>query len=134
MDFDLTDEQKEFVALVREVLEKQIELLSAKLSEEGIYASKFIGALEEKLKLLVKVLPEESSYPSDFLKKIGSLGFMGIFIPEEYGGLGKSIFEFSLVAEEIARVCLSAATAYGAVALGTLPILLSGTEDQKKKY
>ncbi|OGF49175.1 hypothetical protein A3G55_04195 [Candidatus Giovannonibacteria bacterium RIFCSPLOWO2_12_FULL_44_25] len=108
--------------------------MAVKLAEEGVYAAKFIAALEEKLKLLARALPEESAYPLDFIKKMGNLGFMGIFIPEEYGGLGKSLFEFALVAEEIARVCLSAATAYGVIALGTLPILLSGTEEQKKKY
>ena len=160
MDFELTEEQKEFKALARgilekelkplvlrldeksvyhagfikEILEKEIGLLAVKLAEEGVYAAKFIAALEEKLKLLARALPEESAYPLDFIKKMGNLGFMGIFIPEEYGGLGKSLFEFALVAEEIARVCLSAATAYGVIALGTLPILLSGTEEQKKKY
>lgn len=109
MDFELTEEQREFKDLAARVI-------------------------NDKLKPIVLKLDEEQKYPSEFITEIGNLGFMGIFISEEYGGLGKGIFEFALVAEEVARVCLSAASSYGVVALGILPILLSGTEEQKKKY
>ena len=109
MDFELTDEEKEFKDLAARVI-------------------------SDKLKPVYLQLDEEEKFPSDFLKEFGNLGFMGIFIQEEYGGLGKGVSELVLVAEEIAKVCLGAASSYGAVALGTLPILLSGTEEQKRKY
>ncbi|KKT40694.1 MAG: FAD-dependent acyl-CoA dehydrogenase [Parcubacteria group bacterium GW2011_GWA2_44_13] len=160
MDFELSEEQKEFKALARSVIEKElkplvlkldekdlyradimkeilikdIDLLMLKLAEENVYSTKFIAALEEKLKLLTRALPEESSYPMEFVKKMGELGFMGILIPEKYDGLGKGIFDCVLIAEEVAKVCLSATTALSVISLGTLPILLSGTEEQKKKY
>lgn len=160
MDLELTEEQKEFRALARSViekklkpfvlkldekstyqaevmkeeLEKEIDLLMLKLAEENVYSAKFISSLEEKLKFLTRALPEESSYPMEFVKTMGKLGFMGILIPEKYGGLGKGVFDCALIAEEIAKVCLSATTAFSVIALGTLPILFSGTEWQKQKY
>lgn len=108
-NFELAKSQKEIQELAREII-------------------------EEELKPFVLKLDEEEKYPVEFINEMARAGFMGIFIPEECGGLGKGLFEFALVAEEISKVCLSAATAYGVVALGTLPILLSGTEEQKKKY
>lgn len=109
LNFGLTSSQKAFQELARNIIEKN-------------------------LKPFVLKWDEEEKYPAEFIREMGRHGFMGIFIPEEYGGLGRGLFEFALVAEEVAKVCLSAATAYGVIALGTLPILLSGTEEQKKKY
>jgi butyryl-CoA dehydrogenase len=58
----------------------------------------------------------------------------GLFIPEEYGGLGKGALELCIAVEELSRACLGVSTSYAANALGTYPILLFGTEEQKKKY
>jgi len=59
---------------------------------------------------------------------------MGIYIPEEYGGMGKGGFELTLAIEELSRACLGVSTSYAANALGTYPILLYGSDEQKKKY
>lgn len=89
---------------------------------------------EDELKPVVLELDRKREYPREFLKLIGKTGFMGVWIPEEYGGAGYGLSGLTLIAEEIARVCVGTATAYSAIALGTFPIFLSGTEAQKQKY
>jgi len=71
----------------------------------------------------------------DFMKKLGELGFLGISVPEEYGGLGMGFVTTMLVCDYISGATGSLATAYGAhTGIGTLPISLYGTEEQKQKY
>ena len=71
----------------------------------------------------------------ELMKKLGELGFLGISVPEEYGGLGMGFVTTMLVCDYISGATGSLATAYGAhTGIGTLPISLYGTEDQKKKY
>ena len=48
---------------------------------------------------------EAQIFPVDVLKEMGALGFMGVLVPEEYGGSGLSYFEYKIVIEEIAKVC-----------------------------
>lgn len=71
----------------------------------------------------------------DLMKKLGELGFLGISVPEEYGGLGMGFVTTMLVCDYISGATGSLATAYGAhTGIGTMPITLYGTEEQKKKY
>lgn len=71
----------------------------------------------------------------ELMQKAGKLGFLGVSIPEEYGGLGMSFVSSILVADYISGATGSFATAFGAhTGIGTLPISLYGTEEQKKKY
>ena len=71
----------------------------------------------------------------DVIKKAGELGFLGIGVPEEYGGLGMSFTSSMLVCYYISGSSGSTSTAYGAhTGIGTFPILLYGNEEQKKKY
>ncbi|MCX8026454.1 MAG: acyl-CoA dehydrogenase family protein [Thermodesulfovibrionales bacterium] len=79
-------------------------------------------------------LDEKNEYPADIIKALAQSDMFAIFIPEEYGGLGKGCLELCLVVEELSYACLGVATTYAANALGTFPILLFGTEEQKKKY
>jgi alkylation response protein AidB-like acyl-CoA dehydrogenase len=58
---------------------------------------------------------------------------MGVFVPEEYGGLGGNMMDLCLVTEELSRACLGISTTYGAIALGTLPVLLGGDEAMKAR-
>lgn len=90
--------------------------------------------VDKKLKPIVRKLDEAAEYPLEFMKELGSLGFLGTYLPEEYGGLGQGALSLILVMEEVAKVCPGTATSVGANALGTYPILLSGTEEQKEKY
>lgn len=69
------------------------------------------------------------------MQKLGELGFLGISVPEQYGGLGMGFVTTMLVCDYLSGATGSLATAYGAhTGIGTMPILLYGTEEQKQKY
>jgi butyryl-CoA dehydrogenase len=89
---------------------------------------------EEKVMPVRTELDEKEEFPWDIMNALAQSDFFGIYIPEEYGGFGKGSFELILAIEELSRACLGVSTTYAANALGTYPILLYGTEEQKKKY
>ena len=69
------------------------------------------------------------------MKKAGELGFLGVSVPEEYGGLGMGFVSAMLVCDYISGATGSLSTAFGAhTGIGILPITLYGTEEQKQKY
>jgi alkylation response protein AidB-like acyl-CoA dehydrogenase len=71
----------------------------------------------------------------EIMRKAGELGFLGIAVPEEYNGMGMDFVSTMLVCDYISGATGSIATAFGAhTGIGTLPILLYGTEEQKQKY
>lgn len=71
----------------------------------------------------------------DLMKKAGEMGFLGVTVPEEYGGLGMDFVTSMLVVDYISGATGSFSTAYGAhTGIGTLPISLYGTKEQKEKY
>lgn len=71
----------------------------------------------------------------EMMEKAGELGFLGVSVPEEYGGLGMGFVSTMLVCDYISGATGSIATAFGAhTGIGTMPITLYGTEEQKKKY
>ena len=71
----------------------------------------------------------------EVMNKAAELGFLGVGVPEEYDGLGMGFVSTVLVCDYISGATGSIATAFGAhTGIGTLPILLYGTEEQKKKY
>lgn len=71
----------------------------------------------------------------DLMKKAGEMGFLGVSVPEEYDGLGMGFVTTMLVVDYISGATGSFSTAFGAhTGIGTLPITLYGTEEQKKKY
>jgi alkylation response protein AidB-like acyl-CoA dehydrogenase len=78
-------------------------------------------------------LDREETYPFDLLKKAASLGFIGAWIPEEYGGPGLGFLEASLITEEFWRVDPGCSSILSACFGGQM-ILYYGTEEQKKKY
>ena len=71
----------------------------------------------------------------DVMKKAGDLGFLGVGVPEKYGGLGMPFTSTMLVCDYISGSSGSTSTAFGAhTGIGTMPILLYGNESQKQKY
>ena len=69
------------------------------------------------------------------MRKLGDMGFLGISIPDQYGGMGMGFVSTMLVTDFISGTSGSIATAYGAhTGIGTMPIYLYGTETQKQKY
>ncbi|MBI5665280.1 MAG: acyl-CoA dehydrogenase family protein [Nitrospirae bacterium] len=89
---------------------------------------------DEKVMPIRAELDEKEEFPWEIMKLLAQSDFLGIYIPEEYGGMGRGGFEFCLAVEELSRACLGVSTTYAANALGTYPILLYGSEEQKKKY
>jgi alkylation response protein AidB-like acyl-CoA dehydrogenase len=77
---------------------------------------------------------EAETYPEDSMRAIIEAGFYAIWVPEAYGGSDLGCLALALVCEEIAYACAASGTQYLAQALGGLPILLFGSEAQKKKY
>lgn len=109
MDYFLTEEQIMIRDLTRQIAEEKIVPVRAELDETG-------------------------EFPWDIMKVLAQSDLFGLFIPDEYGGLGKGALELCIAVEELSRACLGISTTYAANALGTYPILLFGTDEQKKRY
>ena len=80
---------------------------------------------------------EEKDYAlvESLMRKAGELGLLGVNVPEKYEGLGMGFNTGMLICEEFSNMCASLATAFGAhTGIGTLPILLYGSEEQKLHY
>jgi alkylation response protein AidB-like acyl-CoA dehydrogenase len=78
---------------------------------------------------------ESQKFPLEVFKKLGELGFMGVLVPEEYGGAGLGYFEYVTAIVEISRICGSIGLSMAAHnSLCTGHILQFGNEEQKRKY
>ncbi|MPS64524.1 MAG: acyl-CoA dehydrogenase [Chryseobacterium sp.] len=78
---------------------------------------------------------KDYAFTEETMRKLGEMGLLGIAVPENYGGLGMGFVTTMLACDYISGVTGSLATAYGAhTGIGTLPIVLYGTEAQKQKY
>jgi alkylation response protein AidB-like acyl-CoA dehydrogenase len=78
---------------------------------------------------------KDYDYTFELMQKIGEMGFLGISVPEAYGGMGMGFVDTMLVCEYISGASGSLSTAFGAhTGIGTMPIVLYGNEEQKKKY
>ncbi|MBW2091060.1 MAG: acyl-CoA dehydrogenase family protein, partial [Deltaproteobacteria bacterium] len=109
MDYFLTEEQKMIQDLARQIAEEKVLPLRAELDEK-----------------------EEFSH--EILKHFADSDLLGLNIPEEYGGMGMGTFEQVLATEQVARICCGTAVTFGSGGLGATPILLYGSEEQKKQY
>lgn len=89
---------------------------------------------DEKIAPVAIQYDEEGKFPHDIIKILAASDLCGVYIPEQYGGLGGGIFEMSLVVEQLSRACGGIALAFAGTGLGTFPILLFGNEEQKNKY
>jgi len=78
---------------------------------------------------------KDYAFTEECMRKAGELGLLGVAVPEEYGGLGMGFVSTMLVCDYISGATGSFSTAFGAhTGIGTMPITLYGTEEQKKKY
>ncbi|MCL7956370.1 MAG: acyl-CoA dehydrogenase family protein [marine benthic group bacterium] len=77
---------------------------------------------------------EEQTYPWEVQHAIRDAGLSGVWIPEEYGGLGAGVLELCLVVEEFSRACGGMGVGFAVNALGSFPILVGGTDEQKKRW
>jgi butyryl-CoA dehydrogenase len=76
----------------------------------------------------------EQTYPWEVQKAIKQAGLSGVWIPEEYGGLGGGVLELCLVVEEFSRACGGMGVGFAVNALGSFPILVGGTDEQKERW
>ncbi|MFH1361065.1 MAG: acyl-CoA dehydrogenase family protein [bacterium] len=87
-----------------------------------------------------KVLPkraewdEKGEFPWEAMKAFADADLCGLYISEELGGMGQSVLNFCIATEEISRICGGVGVTFAASALGSTPIILFGTDEQKKKY
>ena len=88
----------------------------------------------EKILPMREELDETGEFPWNIVKVIAASDIYGVYIPEEYGGFGGGVMEMCIATEEFSRVCGGIALAFSASALGAYPILLFGSDEQKKKY
>src|SRR3954466_3410105 len=110
MDFDLSDEHRLIQRTVRDFAQGEV----APVAEE---------------------LDRTKSFPYEIVRRLGDLGLMGIPFPEEYGGGGGDTLAYALAVEELTRVDSSVAiTLCAHTSLGTQPIYLFGSEEQKREW
>ncbi len=90
---------------------------------------------EEKIKPVEMEVDESDEWPRDLILEMGKLGFLGMIIPEEYGGSGLDFVTMCIVAEEITKASVAVSMTMGLHnSLVSLPLIDYGTEEQKKKY
>jgi butyryl-CoA dehydrogenase len=84
---------------------------------------------------LAAEIDEKGQIPKELIAKVAENGFLGSYIPEEYGGAGMDYMSYALIVEEVSRGCASTGVLISAhTSLSVWPILAYGTEEQKKKY
>jgi alkylation response protein AidB-like acyl-CoA dehydrogenase len=110
--------------------------MNFELNENQLMITQMVRDFAEKeIKPYFKKWDEEEIFPVETMKKMGELGLLGIYIPEEYGGSGFGYFEYATALMELGKVCggvgLSVA-AHNSLCSGH--IYYHGTEEQKKKY
>lgn len=88
----------------------------------------------EKIKPVAAEYDEKEEFPWPIVKILADSDIFGIFIPEEFGGMGGGVFELAIATEELSWGCGGIALAFAATGLGTFPIILFGNDEQKKKY
>jgi alkylation response protein AidB-like acyl-CoA dehydrogenase len=106
------------------------------LNENQLMITQMVRDFAEKeIKPHFKKWDEEEIFPVETMKKMGELGLLGIYIPEEYGGSGFGYFEYATALMELGKVCGGVALSVAAHnSLCTGHIYYHGTEEQKKKY
>ncbi|MFH1625053.1 MAG: acyl-CoA dehydrogenase family protein [Pseudomonadota bacterium] len=109
MDYFLTENQKMIKELARQIADEKIMPVRAELDEK-------------------------EEFPWEIIKILADSDLLGLCYPEEYGGLGGGTFENCLAVEEVSRACIGVSVCYAGSGLGAYPILLFGSEEQKKKY
>ena len=109
VSFALTDEQKALRELAREFAAKEIR------PKEPEY-------------------DEKMQHPADVIAKAHELGLMNLHVPEEYGGLGLGCFDGMLVGEELYWGCSGIGTSISANGLGSGPVIIAGSDEQKAKW
>ena len=90
---------------------------------------------EQRVAPVAEELDREHRFPYELVEELAELGLMGIPIPEQWGGAGGDTLSYAIAIEELARIDSSVCITVAAhTSLGTMPILLFGTEEQKQRW
>jgi butyryl-CoA dehydrogenase len=89
---------------------------------------------QEKIKPKAAEYDEQEEFPWEIMKVLAESDLFGVYIEEKYGGTGGGVLELALATEELSCACGGIAVCFAASALGTYPIILFGSEQQKEKY
>ncbi|MBM7840617.1 alkylation response protein AidB-like acyl-CoA dehydrogenase [Alkalihalobacillus xiaoxiensis] len=105
-------------------------------NEEQLMMKKMVQEFaREQITPVIERMEEEEYFPRDVLKKMGDLGLLGVPIPEKYGGAGMDFVSYIIAVHEISKVSASIGLIMSVhTSVGTVPIVLYGTEEQKQKY
>lgn len=111
LDYFLTDEHKMIRDMAKTIADEVVRPVAAEYDRNG-------------------------EFPWPVVEKMAEAGLFGVYIDEEYGGIGAAdrTMNMVLVTEEISKACGGIALAFAGTALGTLPIIISGSDEQKAKY
>ena len=109
VSFALTDEQKALRELTHEFAEKEVRPKAAEYDEHA-------------------------THPAEIVAKAHELGLMNLYIPKEHGGPGLSLFEGTIVGEELCWGCAGIGTSISCTGLGAGPVLAAGTDEQKRTW
>jgi butyryl-CoA dehydrogenase len=110
MDFELSQDHRVLRDSVREFVEREIRPLARRIDEEHMI-------------------------PDALVAKVGEMGFMGSYLPEQYGGAGLDMLSYAMVVEEVSRACASTGVLISAhTSLCCGPIHTFGSEEQKRKW
>lgn len=109
MDFSIDAHQAELVQLARTIAEKEIAPLALQMDRSG-------------------------HIPDDLMHILTSSGMTKLAVPKEYGGAGLDLLTVAMICEELGKACAGVATVCAANSLASYPIVLAGTEEQKKDY
>lgn len=109
MDFALNEEQLELQEMVREFVEKEITPYAAEMDAENHMRDGLID-------------------------KANEMGLLNVIVPEELDGPGLDSISVATIYEELGKGCAGVATSLAANSLATVPVLLAGTDEQKKMY
>lgn len=105
------------------------------LNEDLLAIKEICIEIGEKYILPIRAeLDEENKFPREIMDVMAKSDLFTIYIPEEYGGTGMGSMALAVATEELSRYCGGIAVSYAANALGAMPIILMGSEAQKKKY
>ena len=109
MDFSLTAKQQELIGLAKEISEKEIAPRALDIDKSGVMDEDLLNILKQS-------------------------GMTTLAVPAEYGGPGLDLLTVALVTEEIAKGCAGVATVCAANSLASFPVVVAGSEEQKKEY
>src|SRR3954469_6980946 len=109
MTYALNDEQLEFRDLVRKIAQERVAPRAAEIDEKA-------------------------EYPHDLRKLLGDQDILGLPFDEEHGGTGTGTLTLNIAVEELAKACASTALILMIQELGSLPIKLFGTDEQKQRW